>query len=248
MEVTGSFGTDTGRKRDANEDAFLSNDWMRLYLVADGMGGHSSGEVASQTTVDVIKASMERAKKSGRLEKEPVECFVDSIRLANTAVWEIGTNSPQCKGMGTTIAGVVVIDDESFLAAHVGDSRVYRVRGEEMEQITRDHSLVEEQIALGYLKREDARTSNVKNVITRALGLGEEVDIETHVHDIEDRDMVLLCSDGLTDMVEDKEILETILEEAKNGTPKNAVNGLIELANLAGGKDNITALLLEFRA
>ena len=234
-------------KRENNEDSVLASEWLDLYLVADGMGGHSCGDVASQTCVDVIRQSLEGAKKSGRLDKKPSETFVDAIKLANTAVFELSANMPKCRGMGTTIAGVLVLDD-TFITAHVGDSRVYRLRNGYLDQITTDHSLVAEQVALGLITPDQARDSNQKNIITRAMGLKEEVEVEVKEHEMMGGDVLLLCSDGLNDMASDEEILITFTEEHKAGGLQGAVGGLIELANVNGGKDNVTVILVEFKA
>ncbi len=242
MEVHTSFITDVGRKRKANEDSFLSNDWLGLYLVADGMGGHSCGDVASQTAVEVIKGKVEMAQKNGSLKKSPSEVLVEAIKLGNQAVWELSSKMPGCRSMGTTVSGLI-FGDTSFFTANVGDSRIYRIRDNTITQLTTDHSLVEEQIAMGTLTREQARTSPVKNVITRALGLSENVEVDTAEFEFNSGDYILLCTDGLNGMVEDEEILKIIRnsgEESLNA----AASKLIELANLNGGSDNVTAVLL----
>ncbi|MCK4739483.1 MAG: Stp1/IreP family PP2C-type Ser/Thr phosphatase [Deltaproteobacteria bacterium] len=244
MELISSFLTDTGRKRKANEDSGLAADWLGLYVVCDGMGGHSCGDVASQTAIEVIKGSIENAKKKGTLETKPCEVFVDAIKLGNRAVWELSQGMPKCASMGTTMAGVL-IHGNTFFTAHVGDSRVYRIRGGKIEPLTRDHSLVEEQIALGTLKREDARNSPVKNVITRAMGLNAEVKVETAQFEALAGDFILICSDGLNGMITD-ETIEEVINKNTTDTLNATTAELIELANLNGGTDNITVVLLKF--
>ena len=245
MEIISSFASDTGRKRKANEDSVLSNDWLGLYLVADGMGGHSCGDVASQTALEVARGKVELAKKNGNLDKDPCKVLLESIELANRAVFELAQGMPNCRSMGTTVTGLVLNGDKLF-TGNVGDSRVYRIRDSAMEQLTRDHSLVEEQIALGTITKEQARTSPVRNVITRALGLKETVEVDLTEHDIRDGDFILACSDGLTGMVPDEEILATVLERGSENL-NAATTELIELANLNGGTDNITVILLYMR-
>jgi protein phosphatase len=245
MEIISSYATDIGRKRKMNEDSVLANDWLQLYIVADGMGGHSCGDVASQTAIEVINGRVEMAKKKERLEKKPKETLVDAVCLANTALWELSREMPGCDSMGTTVAGVIVLG-ETLYVAHVGDSRVYRIRDEGIEQITTDHSLVEEQIALGQITREDAKTSPVRNVITRAMGLKEDVEVETSEHKLQDGDFILICSDGLNGMIDDELMLEIVLRKGRENL-NSAMIELIEAANLNGGTDNITVVLLDFR-
>jgi protein phosphatase len=246
MVILSSFATDTGRKRKANEDSVLANDWLGLYLVADGMGGHSCGDVASQTVLEVMRAKIEIDQKKGLLEDETtaLKSFTDAIRLGNRAVWELSAKMTKCRAMGTTLVGALICNDILHVA-NVGDSRIYRLRGGTIEQITRDHSLVEDEIELGVLTREEARTSPKRNIITRAMGLKEEVKIDTQVHDIVGEDFLLICSDGLTGMVEDSEILKVVTASGEN--LNKATAELIEHANLNGGDDNITIILLHFK-
>ena len=244
MEVVSAFITDRGRKRKLNEDSFLANDWLGVYVVCDGMGGHACGDVASQSAVEVLKAKLELAKKDTR-KASPAKAFLDAVQLANRAVWEMSSGVKACRSMGTTIAAALVVDD-TCVVAHVGDSRVYRIRNGAIEQLTRDHSLVEEEVMMGMITKEQARTSSKRNVITRALGLKEAVEIESKEYDVREGDFLLLCSDGLTGMVEDEDILKIILSEGP-GNLNKAVNSLVEHANLNGGDDNITAVLLYFK-
>lgn len=246
MVILSSFVTDTGRKRKSNEDSVLSNDWLGLYLVADGMGGHSCGDVASQTVLEVMRAKVEMDQKKGLLEDErnALKCFTGAIQLANQAVWELSAKMTKCRSMGTTLVGTLICNDILHIA-NVGDSRIYRIRGNAIEQITRDHSLVEDEIELGVLTREEARTSPKRNIITRAMGLNKEVKIDTQLQNIADKDFLLICSDGLTGMMEDSDILKIVStcgEDLNKATAE-----LVELANLNGGDDNITVILLNFK-
>ncbi len=244
MEVISSFATDRGRKRTGNEDSLMANDWLGLYLVADGMGGHSCGDVASETTVDVIRATVEEAMKNGILKRNPEKVFLDAIGLANRGVWELATKSVKCRNMGTTITGVVVTE-KGFLTANVGDSRVYRIRDGRIEQLTTDHSLVAEEVALGVITSEEAKVSPKRNVITRALGLGETVKVDSVLYEVLDGDRLVICSDGLTAMVSDAEIATIVSKESKSSLNR-AVADLIETANLNGGTDNITVVVVHF--
>lgn len=242
MEINSSFATDVGRKRKVNEDSVLSNDWLKLYVVADGMGGHSFGDVASQTAVELIMRKVEADKLSGTLDGEPARSLVSAIELANKAITEMGKKLAGQGTMGTTVAGVIFAEDR-FYTAHVGDSRVYRLRGTQMDRLTVDHSLVEEQVAKGLITPEQALTAPNRNVITRALGLGEDLKVDVGEYAMEVGDFILVCSDGLNGMISDNEIRDIILE--KGGKNLNeAVMDLVEHANLNGGKDNVTVVLL----
>lgn len=244
MKVNSSFLSDIGRKREANEDSLLARDDLGLYIVADGMGGHSCGDVASKTTIEVITTMMESAMKKGDLKKKAGISFLESVKLANRAVWEISKNSAQCRGMGTTIAGIVLEGkDKKFTTCHVGDSRIYLLRGGKINQLVRDHSLVEEELKAGLITAEEARTSSRKNIITRALGLEEEVAIEVNEFDYKKDDKVLICSDGLNDLVDDKRIADIVNSE---DDILDATKKLVDEANLSGGRDNISVVMVQF--
>jgi len=232
--------TDIGKKRKANEDTFCVADDIGLFLVADGMGGHAAGEIASQVAVEVVKLSLTDWLKKGPPNSE---IFARAIQLANKAVFEMAVQNRGMKGMGTTLAGILLCND-GFATANVGDSRIYRIRDNAIEQLSKDHSLISQQLSMGLITKEEAKKSAHKNIITRAIGVSEFVEVDTRDEDTIENDFVLICSDGLTSMVEDGDILDTIRRGADN--PDNTCEELISLANFNGGDDNITAVLVKF--
>ncbi|MDH4226750.1 MAG: Stp1/IreP family PP2C-type Ser/Thr phosphatase [Deltaproteobacteria bacterium] len=244
MKILSGYVTDVGRKRKLNEDSYVVNDSIGLYAVADGMGGHSCGEVASKTATDMLGSMMEVSHKKGTLAKDPLNALTEAIKVANTAVYEMSRKLGPGRSMGTTIAAVAGVNGKIF-AAHVGDSRIYKMSSGKIEQIMRDHSLVEEQVARGLITAEQAKTATNKNVITRALGLKEPVEIDTAKIDVAPGDYVLICSDGLNGLVGDDEILK-ISTADPSLSPEMAAMYLVEKANNNGGDDNITVVLLKF--
>ena len=240
--------TDVGSVREHNEDAISHNDSLGLAVLADGMGGHRGGEVASAIAVSTI---IERLKKKlkkispGETDEDTgysLESMAihDAITEANAKVYSASCENTQYKGMGTTIV-VVLFYDNRFTVAHVGDSRLYRLRDGELEQLTRDHSLMQELIDRGFYTPEQAKKSLNKNLVTRAVGIDEHVmiDIQEDVAMVDD--IYLLCSDGVTDLIDDDLIRET-LKKCGEDLDKAAAE-LIREANEHGGKDNISAIL-----
>lgn len=240
MNFKFSAKTDVGKKRKINEDSFCAAEDIGLFLVADGMGGHSAGEIASQTAVEVVKRSLTDWLKKGPPNSE---IFARAIQLANKGVFEMAEKGAGMKGMGTTIAGILVCDG-SFAAANVGDSRIYRIRDKKIEQLSKDHSMVGMQLAMGLITAEEAKRSAYKNVITRAVGAAPAVEVDTRDEEIRKDDTTLICSDGLSSLVEDKDILDIINRRGDN--LDNAAEELIGLANYSGGDDNITVVLVKF--
>jgi serine/threonine protein phosphatase PrpC len=241
--------TDPGRVRDHNEDCIESRPEVGLFVLADGMGGYNAGEVASGMATSLIADGLEEAWKPrdvdrmGREESKSLSEKVirDQIARANNAIFTTSQNNPECAGMGTTL--VVTHFYDNFMAvAHIGDSRLYRLRGDTMEQVTRDHSLLQEQLDSGLITPEEAKLSQNKNLVTRALGIDPTVEPEIHVYETQQDDIYLLCSDGLSDMVEDEEIRLTLITLKTN--PNLTVQQLIQAANDNGGRDNISALLI----
>ena len=241
--------TDPGRVRDHNEDCIEARPEIGLYVLADGMGGYNAGEVASGMatsliadglletwqTADVDRMGRDEAKAlSERLLRE-------QVARANSAIFTTSQNNPECAGMGTTLV-VCLFYDNFLTVAHIGDSRLYRLRGETMEQVTRDHSLLQEQLDSGLITPEEAKLSQNKNLVTRALGIDPTVEPEIHVYETQVGDSYLLCSDGLSDMVEDEEIRLTLLTLKTN--PSLTVQQLVQAANDNGGRDNISAVLI----
>ena len=241
--------TDPGRVRDHNEDCIESRPEIGLYVLADGMGGYNAGEVASGMATSLIADGMQQqwqlreVEKLGREEAKKLarDVIAEHVARANAAIFNTSQNNPECAGMGTTL--VVCLFYDNFLAVgHIGDSRLYRLRGEAMEQVTRDHSLLQEQLDSGLITPEEAKLSQNKNLVTRALGIDPSVETEIHVHEVQPDDIYLLCSDGLSDMMEDEEIRLTMLTLKSN--PTLTVQQLVQAANDNGGRDNISAMLI----
>lgn len=236
--------TDIGRKRQLNQDYVYSSgkpigNMPNLFIVADGMGGHKAGDFASKYTVETIEREIRTS-----FEKNPTIMIKKAIQTANKAVRKKASEDPNLTGMGTTVVVATVIG-KYLQVANVGDSRLYVANESEIKQITRDHSLVEEMIRLGGITREDARLHPDKNIITRAVGARDEVDVDFFTVELRPSDCILMCSDGLTNMLEDREILD-ILKTYND--PKNLVEtaqALIDAANNNGGKDNIAVVLVK---
>lgn len=246
-----SYGkTDVGLVRDHNEDAIGCDENIGLAVLADGMGGHRGGEMASAITVSTILETVtEKLKKlkPGEADEETgysLESLAvhEAVTLANKNVHDSSLANAQYRGMGTTVV-VTLFYDNRFTVAHVGDSRLYRLRDMELEQITRDHSLMQELIDRGFYTPEQARNSLNKNLVTRAIGIDENVQIDVQEDIAMVDDIYLLCSDGVTDMIEDQLIKSTILDYEND--LENAAAEIIRLANEHGGKDNISALLVK---
>ena len=238
--------TDVGKVRALNEDNFSVVEDLGLFMVADGLGGQNAGEVASKMAVDNIQSHLNYKENPlvGEYKEEfskDTNRMLSGISLTNSAIYEAGQRNSEQQGMGTTISSVFINGDVMSLA-HVGDSRIYRIRGERLEQLTTDHSLVEEQLRRGLITEAEAAESKHKNVITRALGAEETIEIDADEEVLLDRDKILLCTDGLTDMVEDEEILRMILRNGND--PQKACEELVDVANGKGGIDNITVVLV----
>jgi protein phosphatase len=225
--------TDTGRKRRRNEDAYVCE--PPLFAIADGMGGAQAGEVASRLAAAALKES--GAKTLGGEER-----ISDLIQEANRRVYDRSSTDPNTSGMGTTIT-VALVENGNVAFGHVGDSRAYLIRDGRMEQVTEDHSLVNELMKSGKLSREEAETHPQRSVITRALGTDPDVDADTFTIEAKSGDVFLLCSDGLTDMVGEREILELV--ELNREDIDAALKSLVKAANRSGGEDNITVVAFE---
>lgn len=233
--------THIGRRRDMNQDYMYTSttpvgSLPNLFVVADGMGGHNAGEYASRFTVDKV---VEVISQNG--QQEPVAAMKEALTEANSQLLEEAGADPSKSGMGTTVVAATVIGDLLHVA-NIGDSRLYVIDHEAIRQITRDHSLVEEMVRLGEMDKAAAKVHPDKNIITRAIGVTRELAVDFFEVKLRPGDMILLCSDGLTNMVEDEEIKEIVLEQ-KNIVEK--AEKLINTANENGGKDNITVILIE---
>ena len=235
--------TDPGLIRENNEDAVTFDPLTRLCILADGMGGYNAGEIASGMASAFIKSEMGRwLSQAGKRAsvKEVHRAIEICVENANNAIFNAANSNPQYNGMGTTLV-VGVFKDDYLILGHIGDSRCYRLRGAEIKQITKDHSLLQEQIDAGVITQKQALTSLNKNLVTRALGVEDKVSIEIHEHRVVVGDVYILCSDGLTDMVNDAAIADIMLGR---DSLENKAHQLIDAANDAGGRDNISVLLV----
>jgi protein phosphatase len=241
--------TDVGMKREHNEDSFLVNEDLGLYVVCDGMGGHAGGETASRLAVQTI----ERELLSARLRSD--DPFTVQVALADSplaaalreavegacaAVFRTSRANPELAGMGTTCISLLVKNGQALIG-HVGDSRAYLVREGDVYQLSEDHSLVNEQVRAGLLSEEEARHSRLKNIITRSVGFEEDVLVDVMGVETRPGDRFLLCSDGLSNLVDNDEIRDTLLQTELEEVPKK----LIALANSRGGEDNITVVAVQ---
>jgi len=240
--------TDTGRVRDHNEDAIGSDPDIGLMVLADGMGGYNAGEVASGIAVQIVsELATEGASRENRDEIDPHSGLMrqsivlrDAVYRANKIIFQTAQSQTHCEGMGTTIVACMFYDNKVSIA-HVGDSRAYRLRGGAFEQLTLDHSLLQELVDRGFYSAEEAQRSTNRNYVTRALGVEPTVEVEVHEYEVLQDDIYLLCSDGLPDMVEDEDIHLTI--STFNASLDVVGKQLIELANDHGGRDNVSVQL-----
>ena len=244
--------THTGMVRSHNEDSVATDAEIGLAVLADGMGGYNAGEVASGIATALISSETREAlvrqapHEVDRATGSPfaMKLLADIIAKANTSIFQSANSQPQYAGMGTTLV-VALFCDNQMTIAHIGDSRCYRQRGGKLEQVTRDHSLLQEQIDSGLLTKEAAKRSQNKNLVTRALGIEPAVEAEIHIYPAQEGDIYLICSDGLNDMVEDEDI-EMTLGALGTNLPL-AAEQLVEMANDNGGRDNISVVLIKVR-
>ncbi|HEY7134031.1 MAG TPA: Stp1/IreP family PP2C-type Ser/Thr phosphatase [Acidimicrobiia bacterium] len=234
MRLVAGAATDVGRVRDGNEDAMRVDEHLHLYAVADGMGGHRAGEVASATALEALRAAVANG--------QPIE---EAIENSNAAVYAKALDDPNLRGMGTTLTALLVTDDQLYLIGHVGDSRAYQLHDGELTQVTEDHSLVEELVREGRLTPEQATVHPQRSIITRALGVDEHVQVDVYPLELAPGDRVLICSDGLTTMLRADDIARILRREPD---PTRAAEELVDAANAAGGEDNITAVVVEATA
>jgi PPM family protein phosphatase len=235
--------TDQGRSRSNNEDAIWVDPKLGLIIVADGMGGHQGGEVASGMAIQTIPSNFEQLAKAGTAGEIVDQRFSEAtnrlgfcMKMANQLIFEAAKRYPKDHGMGTTCTAALISDGQLSLA-HVGDSRCYLIRNGQLEQLTQDHSLVMEQVRHGLLSKDDERVQSGQNILTRSLGTEAEVKIDLEEHPLFAGDILVLCSDGLDKEMNNDEILQVVKETPD---PAELTRRLIDLANAAGGRDNIT--------
>jgi len=241
--------SDTGRVRDHNEDAIGCVQDIGLWVLADGMGGYNAGEVASgiavKTVIDLVTEACQREDRAdietGTGYMRQTIVLRDAIHRANKIINQTAQSQPQCEGMGTTLVACLFFDNRLSIA-HVGDSRLYRMRDNRFEQITMDHSLLQELVDRGFYSQEEASRSTNRNYVTRALGVETSVEVEVQEIEVEKGDYILMCSDGLPDMVEDEDIHLTI--STFNNNIDTIGQQLIKLANDNGGRDNVSVVLV----
>lgn len=238
------YQSDVGRRRNTNQDyasVFTNQEGIKLAILADGMGGHRAGDIASQMAVLNLGNAWEEQDITD--DEKIAQWFIQAIQEENALIYQRGQEQPEYNGMGTTIVAAA-LSEERFTIAHVGDSRAYLIRDGKIIQLTEDHSLVNELVKSGEISEEMAVNHPRKNILTRSVGMPGtvEVDVSTYIWQLKDR--LLLCSDGLTNMLSE-EMIETIVNQ--EGTLSDKVTELINQANEAGGADNITVLLIEFK-
>ncbi len=243
--------TDTGLMRSHNEDSIALSLEYGLAILADGMGGYNAGEIASAIATAIIKESLEEQLRHfswdarANSPRQIQQMIVASVARANGSILEAARNEPQYSGMGTTVVTALFHHDK-VAVAHVGDSRLYRLRQETLTRMTRDHSLLQEQIDAGLIDQESARFSPHRNLITRAVGVDAQLAVEVHEHQIKPDDLYLLCSDGLSDMLSTQEISEIL---NRLGTDLDAAcDALIQRANDNGGRDNTSVVLVKVQS
>ena len=240
MEIR--FQTDVGKRRNTNQDfaaTYVNKANVTLALLADGMGGHRAGDVASRQAVSEIGTAWEQTELTD--SEKTAQWLIQKIQAESQVIFQKGQEQEELSGMGTTIIALALLGDQCTIA-NVGDSRAYLLRNQVLTQITEDHSLVNELVKSGQITAEMALNHPRKNVLTRSIGMPSEVEVDVAIHFIADGDYLLLCSDGLTNMVSDEEITATIQE---NPVLEEAVQSLIDQANERGGVDNITVLLIK---
>jgi Serine/threonine protein phosphatase len=254
MKILYKAISDVGRKRSANEDSYFADGDLNLFVVADGMGGHAAGEVASKIAVESIQDFV-RFTNNDKDITWPYE-FDESLSMAgnrlktaiqsaHAKVLEATSQKKEFQGMATTVVAILV-NDEKAQVAHVGDSRAYMVREDRLIQLTSDHSWVNEQLRTGAITSQQARNHPYRNIVTRALGGPNPVDVDVNEEPLQDGDIILLCSDGLNTMITDEDILSIIARNKEN--IEAACQELINTANQNGGEDNVTSILVKFQA
>lgn len=252
MNISYKAISDVGRKRTANEDTYTADGDLNLFIVADGMGGHAAGEVASKVAVESIQDFI-RYTSNDKEITWPYEFdeslsmagnrLKSAIQIAHAKVLEVTAQKKEFQGMATTVVSLLM-DNAKAQVAHVGDSRAYLIRGDKLIQLTSDHSWVNEQLRTGAITSQQARNHPYRNIVTRALGGPNPVDVDVSEEPMQDGDIILLCSDGLNTMLSDEQILDNVRNNRDD--LDKACQALISLANENGGEDNVTAILVKY--
>lgn len=243
MQFKVGIGTDIGRKRSQNQDSSAAHAELGLFIVSDGMGGHQGGETASAIAVETVASSVRKAQQ--KKNWDPIDTMKRAIETASQAIFERALAEPRLNGMGTTTTAILFYKNKVTIG-HVGDSRCYFLRPNALWQATRDHSLVQEKLRAGLITRAQVKTDRMKNVITRSVGFESNVDVEIYQMEASPGDLFLLCSDGLSGLIDDEEIgkiAQRDVFEAKD--LQKAVNEMIAAANANGGDDNITTIIVQ---
>lgn len=245
--IIASSLTHKGLIRPSNEDSFISIPEVGLFAVADGMGGHAAGEVASAIAIESVKSGLTPLlEKSGADKSQIKKAMLEVIKGANQLIIKKGEEEPSHKGMGTTLTLLILLPDQNvFLFGHVGDSRLYILRESELRQLSQDHTYVAELESKGYLTHEEATYHPFKHALTRALGISTVIDVDFGEGLLKPFDLFLLCTDGLTNEVQDDLIAKIM--QAHTAEPDMCVQKLVGLALTAGGRDNITAIVVSFQ-
>lgn len=243
MQFQVGFKTDIGRKRNQNQDCGIAVPELGLFVVSDGMGGHRGGEIASSLAVQYIHESVKAAEQNRNWD--PTHVLTDAIQSANRAIFSKALQDPSLQGMGTTTTALL-FKDNHLAIGHVGDSRCYYLKNNLIWQATRDHSLVQEKLRAGLITRSQLKSDRMKNVITRSVGFEEKVEVEIYQMNIQVGDCFLVCSDGLSGLMEDTDILRIVQSELfENTNPLKTVDDLVAKANANGGDDNITTIVVQ---
>jgi PPM family protein phosphatase len=252
MQIAFGARSDPGRARENNEDSFALAAELNLFVLSDGMGGLAAGEVASQLATETVIGHCREGAANPSLPmigehlhgmSDLSNRLASAIRMANRAVFAAAQDNEKKRGMGATVVAVWFVDEVRVSIAHVGDSRIYRLRGSDFVQLTEDHSFVAEQVRRGMMTKHEAENSNMQSVLLRALGVEPEVQVDVNEKDLLEGDTLLLCSDGLTRELSNAQISATLVEMED---PQEAAGRLIELANQAGGGDNITVVVVRY--
>lgn len=243
MEFKVAFGTDIGLKRSQNQDNAIVLPELGLFIVADGMGGHKGGEIASAIVVETVPKLVRQLEKD-HYSMSANEIISKAISKANEAIYKRSKDDPNLNGMGTTTTALL-FKDTLLTIGHVGDSRCYYFQPGQIWQLTRDHTLVQEKLRAGLISREQLKTDQMKNVLTRSVGFESQVQVETYEFECKKSDCFLICSDGLSGLVEDRQIQQIVQKQFFDGKNiENAVKELISAAKENGGDDNITCVLV----